>query len=613
MLISKFLEYVRNLSVKKRLILFFTLVSCIPVMIVGAISYIYSEASIVKQASRSVGELVFEITRNIDKEFSQIEIISLEIASSKYVKNVLLEDKPKDELEFLSRKNKIFMEYIQQKVNNRRLINNVILYSANGYAYSFGRIPDQATAGFFDFSIYNEALKRGNKPYWVGIHTYEGTYSGKRYGGILSIARSVSQINMSDYIGVVEIQLNEKLLRENFYDISKDKVGELLIVDINGNVISSLQDGLIGTALRFDNQYNLFNKRRGAFITDINNVRSLVTYATIDTTSWKVISIQPYKKLIANAEKLRTVTIIMCVICAAVAVVISIFISTSIVNPINKIIYYMNKAETGDFNLKLKANSNDEVGQLANRFNRMMDRIDKLFNALVTEQKLKKEAELNALQAQINPHFLYNTLNSIRCLAEINRQKQISVMIKSLIELLQNSIGKYDEFITLYEELNLANSYIVLQKSRFNNSFRVEYLVDNELLEYKTLKFLLQPLIENAILHGIKDKGTEEGVIKIKVYKKDSKMVMEVIDNGNGMTQEEIDRIFANDTKSRGSRFSGIGVKNVNDRIKLFFGDSYGLYYESEPGKGTTARIVVPLFKEEYKKQESKVQSITDF
>jgi|GEM_PF-100389 len=611
--VLKLPDNIRNISIKKRLILFFITVSCLPVIVTGIVSYSYSKVAITRQASRSVGELVLGITRNVDKEFSQIEVISLEIASNKYIKKVLQQDKPENELEFLSRKNEIFMNYIQQKVSNRRPINNVILYSSNGYAYSFGRIPDQATEGFFNFDIFKGAYKRQNKPYWVGTHVYEGDYNGNRYKGILSIARGVFENKpRQEFLGVVEIQLNERLLRENFNEISKEKVGELLIVDENGKVISTLQDELIGTTLEFKNKDRLFSKPKGAFITWINGVQSLVTYSTMEKTMWKVISIQPYKKLIANSDKVRMFTFIICLVCAALSIIISVLVSSSIVSPINKIIYYMNKAESGNFGLRLAVNSSDEIGQLANKFNHMMDQINKLFSALVEEQKLKKEAELNALQAQITPHFLYNTLNSIRCLAEINKEHQISSMIKSLIELLQNSVDRYEEFITLHDELNLANNYIMLQKIRSNNLFQVEYQVDDELLEYKTLKFLLQPLIENAIIHGLGNMSSG-GLIKICGYKSGDKLVLEVIDNGSGIAPEDIDRILAGDVKAKRSKFSGIGVKNVNDRIKLFFGDEYGLYYESNKGKGTIARIVVPLFKGDYVKHEAASHKAVDF
>lgn len=596
------LKNIRALSIKNRLILFFILVSCIPVAIVGIVSYSYTKNSIATQASETVGELLLEITMGLDKEFSQIEIISLEMASDKYMKRTLEEYKPNNELEALSKKNTIFSEYIQQKINNRRLINNVIIYSRNGYAFSFGKIPDQATVDFESFDVYKAALEKNGKPKWIETHTYEGTYNGNKYGNILSIVRSVRKQNSDDYIGVVEIQLNEKLLRGSFKDISSDKVGVLFIADSNGEIISSLQKDSVERVLDFNNK-SLLNGESGAFITKVNDVESLVTYRNMQTTNWKVISVQPYSKLFANAWKVGAITLVISLVGLAVAVLISILLSSSIVNPIKKIIYFMDKAENGNLNLKLNNNSSDEIGQLTDKFNTMLEQINKLFNALVLEGKLKKEAEFSALQAQITPHFLYNTLNSIRCLAEISNQSQIGEMIRSLIILLQNSVNKVDEFITLKEEFELANHYVILQKIRYNHLFTVEYDLSDELIQYKTLKFIIQPLIENSIIHGFKSiRG--DGKIRVSGRKENNMLVLEVADNGDGMMGEELARIFDNISGVRRSRFSGIGIANVNDRIKLFFGDNYGLYYESEPGKSTVARLTMPLFTGEYKKTD---------
>ena len=391
--------------------------------------------------------------------------------------------------------------------------------------------------------------------------------------------------------------MNEKLLRQNYSGISSEKVGELLLTDTNGKVISSADGALVGTTLSFDNDSSLFNNEKGAFITSINNRQSLVTYATLGTNMWKVISIQPYKKLIANSIRLRTVTIILIFTCIVVAVLASILLAVSIINPIKRIIYFMNKVEDGNFKLKIADYGDNELGQLGKKFNSMIERIDKLFSALTLEQKLKKEAEFSVLQAQITPHFLYNTLNTIRCLAEINNQKQIGSMIKSLTELLQYSVNNTNEFVTVSEELKLARNYALLQKTRYNNLFEIEYEIEDNILQYKTLKFVIQPLIENAILHGFKniEKG---GVIKVRGFTEENRLILEVTDNGSGMSPEDIGNIYREIPKHRRSRFNGIGIRNVNDRVRFFFGEDYGLFYDSELNKGTTARIVIPLFTE---------------
>jgi two-component system sensor histidine kinase YesM len=252
----------------------------------------------------------------------------------------------------------------------------------------------------------------------------------------------------------------------------------------------------------------------------------------------------------------------------------------------------MKMIEKGNFDTQVDVNSSNEIGQLGLRFNRMTAKIKELMLQNVQEQELKRKSELKALQAQINPHFLYNTLDSIIWMAEVNKSKEVVLMVSSLAKLFRLSLSKGDEIIPIRNEIEHIKSYLTIQKMRYKDKLDFEIQVDDHILSYKTIKIILQPLVENSIYHGIKNKDGV-GLIRITGTQVGNKIVLSVIDNGIGMTPETLEALLQKPVPSE--QGSGMGVNNVNQRIKLYYGEEYGLQYESEPGQGTTVHIWLPM------------------
>ena len=221
----------------------------------------------------------------------------------------------------------------------------------------------------------------------------------------------------------------------------------------------------------------------------------------------------------------------------------------------------------------------------------MIEKIKELMLQNNKEQELKRKNELKALQAQINPHFLYNTLDSIVWMAESKKSEEVVLMTSALAKLFRTSISKGEEVISINNEIEHIKNYLIIQKIRYKNKLDFEIDVDDEILHNKVLKIILQPLVENSIYHGIKNKDGI-GIITIKGRRIQDKILLQVIDNGTGMTPAEIDKVFNKKGRQSGS---GIGVYNVNQRIKLYYGDEYGLGYESEIDKGTIVSVWLPV------------------
>jgi len=237
----------------------------------------------------------------------------------------------------------------------------------------------------------------------------------------------------------------------------------------------------------------------------------------------------------------------------------------------------------------------------------MLDRIDQLMAEIHHSMKKQQELEYEVLEAQINPHFIYNTLNGIRSIAILQNHNTIAKAIEALISLLQSSIRIGQNFVSIEEELKQVKNYVELQLIRYLDSFKVIYDVSRDVLRYKTVKFLLQSVVENAIFHGIEGSKTF-GVIKISIHKQGENIIYEIWDNGAGMDEKELNDLLLNlkdDKKSRG--YNKVGLKNIDQRIRMYFGKEYGISVTSKKGVNTTVRIVIPAIEFMPEKEEKVV------
>jgi two-component system sensor histidine kinase YesM len=280
---------------------------------------------------------------------------------------------------------------------------------------------------------------------------------------------------------------------------------------------------------------------------------------------------------------------------AGFLILIYLFISYRLTHPIRKLKNCMREVEEGNLDLRAEVSSHDEIADLSESFNSMVQRIKELIELTVKEQELAKKMEFKALQAQINPHFLYNSLESILWMAEAGNKEDIITMTKSLSSFFRIILSKGDEKITLRDELSHITSYLVIQKLRYRDILSYEIDVPEELMEYRIIKIVLQPLVENALYHGIKNTRLM-GKVRIQGRELEDQIVLIVDDNGVGMSEEklaELQQLFTSEYHL-GTSSSSYGLRNVNQRLKLEYGDNYRLRITSVLGKGTRVIIKIP-------------------
>jgi len=315
-------------------------------------------------------------------------------------------------------------------------------------------------------------------------------------------------------------------------------------------------------------------------------------------TGWRVVSVSHDSDLVTGWGYVQVTYAVIGLVMFVVLGFITNFISQGITRPVHQLQEIMRSVETGEFKVAGELKATDEIRELAREYDIMVSRIRDLMNANAREQELKRKSDLRALQAQIDPHFLYNTLDSIVWMAEMDKSPEVVKMTSALSRLFRTSISRGRELIRLRDELDHVRNYLTIQKMRYEDKFHYNIAVDDSLLDLTVLKIILQPLVENAIYHGVRG-ASYTGLIEIGGALEDDLLRLWVRDNGVGMDVAELEALLRHLSlpvgESADSNRQGLGVRNVHERIRLYFGPDYGLEIQSEPEKGTTIHCRLPL------------------
>ncbi len=374
-------------------------------------------------------------------------------------------------------------------------------------------------------------------------------------------------------------------------DVGIGQHGYCFIMDGSGNIVYHPQQQLIYSGLKEENTKELANLEDGHYTK--SNV--MYTMYTVENCDWRVVGVSYVDELITSkVTNMIQIVAVLLVVVLIVAFVIGLFISRLISRPANRLAKAMSGFESDAENFKYThINGTREIAALSDSFEHMVVQIQSLMEKVRQEEISLRKTELNALQSQINPHFLYNTLDSIAWMCEEHRSEEAVEMVSSLAKLFRISISKGHELITLEKELQHAESYLKIQKYRYKSQFSYDFNIDEACLSCLCNKITLQPIIENAIYHGLD--MVDKGIITIEVSGLEEDIVLRVIDNGVGMTDEQCNEILQRETSDK----TGIGIKNVNDRIKIYFGDLYGVTIKSELDVGTEISILIPKIQED--------------
>ena len=480
--------------------------------------------------------------------------------------------------------------------NNKDSIANIALLSKDGELLE--AVPAARLKTGIDVTKeqwFGNTLNRTDNLHFTTPHVqYIFDNNENQYRWVITLTRAVEITHgTSTEQGILLLDIRYSSLQQILDNITLGNQGYLYMISSNGDLIYHPRMQMIETGQMSENTVMATDYRDGSFRERYEGEWREVSVKSEGYTGWKLLSVTPEKGLPLNNLKIQLFGVFVIGAFLLVLILTNNFISSRITTPIQKLEKSVNAIEAGDLDTEVYQGGSYEIRHLGRSIGEMAKRIKTLMEDIVAEHESKRKSEFDILQSQINPHFLYNTLDIIVWMIE-NEQKQDAVrIVTALARFFRISLSKGKSIITVRDELEHVRNYLMIQQTRFKNKFVYTIDAEDDVMELVSLKLMLQPLVENAIYHGMEFMDGD-GEICVKVYREDAELWFRISDNGLGMTEEQTRSLLDEQNHISSKRGSGIGVKNVNERIRLYFGESYGLAIWSEPDEGTVITIHLP-------------------
>ena len=570
------------------------------VLAVTVVSLRYTNSSIYENSVMYTQTIIGQLNLNIDSYISYMDNIASLVAGSGDAYKYLYSESGIDALSL--------KEYNQCRQRLTEQFKTILKGRSDIRNIGIVRRENESSSLFNNgMSTRNQNLKLDTQHWYadaVGKYDHynltsshvQNVISGER-PWVITLSRGIRNYSgEGDSDGVVFIDLNYSAISELCTQNSVGTKGYVFILDQDGNIVYHPQQQQLYNELQTENISLIMNAKTDVVTAGKGDDEKIYALSHSETTGWTIVGCMNMSELLKNSRKARSIYVLVALGLIAVALVISSEIARNITFPIQKLRDSMKRVQKGDFSAaEIEVYSDNEIGSLTRSFNVMTHKIQDLMAQNIQEQEQKRKIELKALQSQINPHFLYNTLDSIIWMAEGKKNEEVVLMTASLARLLRQSISIENELVTIGQEVEYVRSYLTIQKMRYKDKLEFEINVDPRITHAQIIRLVQQPIVENAIYHGLKYKESK-GMLKVHGYELGERIIIDITDDGVGMDEETLKHIY--DKHKVNYHSNGVGVYNVQQRLVLYYGKEYGIIYHSEKGKGTTATVVIP------KKQE---------
>ncbi|MFD2334561.1 sensor histidine kinase [Cohnella sp. GCM10020058] len=561
------------MPLKQKLFLCIALLIVVPLLLAGFyLNHQFTRLTLSKSSDIALQTLK-QTRQNFDSLISDTNDLTLRMMGNAQIQKFLKEEYNK-ELDY----DQIYREmiaWLDDLKGSKAYYDTISMIAGDRVVFQMGTLDAAVDAG-----QAQRASALMGKLYWTSddtrLYAYRRIMDFNKYGRDL---------------GIVKLNVSEEAVRRFYQGINSYDGSQIDLLDASGKVLSSSDRSAIGHTYAHYEQImpGITGGNEGFFGKKLGGGKNIVLFYRIEGPGWVLVQTIPESSFTLLKTTLNTVLLIAIGLCVLFGFLFSLVQHRYWIKPLGRLRAEMAKLRTGNFNIVLDGASKDEIGEIHLGFIRMAEQLKQTIDDVYVSRIRRREAELTALQAQINPHFLYNTLDSIHWLAMKHRNYDVSEQIEALSEIFKHVLSKGRPIVTIGHELAFLESYMFIQQAKYGQRIKLRTEVDPELLAHQVPKLILQPLVENAILHGLEEK-LEGGTIEVRIEKAGGKIRLAVSDDGLGADQERITRMLSED----GDRQDGFALRNIDERIKLQYGREFGLTFRSKKNKGTVVELLVP-------------------
>lgn len=598
---KNFVGKFRNLSIKRKLIISFSVIVVFPLITSLLLSnnivtnFMLDEIASLNETS------INDSSKVLNRTLDDMAYTLLNISNNSRVRELLRDDNENYKNQFSK-----IQRYVKQKkfddvfdnipISLMTYNTSITILGEKHFDYGNWEEYSRYTKEMKQNAWYKEIIKsKDMRIRWIGV--MPGVENKDNYFFEAAMPIKISNSSLTR-VGVVHIRINEKDIYKALS--SNNETNEIYLLQHNGEILSCKNKDEISKNINNRLNVTKINENLGKSYIDAdkNGKKIVVNSASIDKGDWILISLVSYEELVAPLTSIKNILLLINLIFMISFLIVALFISNIISKPIIKLRRSMLKVESGDFNGKVEVQSEDEIGKLSQNFNNMLDKVSELLVLTKEQERLKRDAEFEALQAQINPHFLFNTLSSIRWAAAAYGDEKVEDMVHALSILLRASITNGQEMVSLESEINILKNYLDLIQMKQGTTIIFECNIDESIMKYRIPHLLLQPIVENSILHGFEDRN-EPGVIRITAIAAEELLKIELTDNGKGLQGDTLDSILNRESQALDDKkyYKSVGLKNIHDRLKLIYGQNYGIDICDGEKNGTKVTLYMPFQK----------------
>lgn len=588
-----------NLPIRYKLISLLLLISILPSIGLGLLTNWAANRIIENQVTDTTLQLIGQVNKTLEFYADNLQNISYLISFNRDVKDFLWETGAHDNE---TNDHYEIKQFLQGFTTLYSEVAGILVVNKDGQYISnemYARSPKNLTQE----SWYQEAVKNKGLLTFLGHPTNRNITNQVNYKNseVVSVVRAILDPDTEEVKGVVLIDLKLRVIAEATKNVRLGKSGYLMVNDDKGGSIYSPPNSVVN---HFPKGW-LGKKDSGTFSKIVNGKKLQFMYQSSSFTNWITIGVFSNDESAMEVREIDFYVACFVFFVCFLGITASYYLSDSMSRPIGQLMFFMKKVESGDLSIRYKGERKDEIGMLGQSFNKMLIQINRLISLTELQERQKREAELRSLQAHIKPHFLYNTLDTINWMARKQGADDVASVVESLSRLFRIGLSKGNDIIPLKDEIEHIKSYLLIQKARYKDKMNYMISVNINIEDMDVLKLVLQPIVENAIYHGIKERRGP-GHIVIDIAEDHDFLVLSVTDDGRGIEAEilqslrtKLESTIIEDEKNKKVKDIGYGMMNVQSRIKLTFGNHYGLQIESELGKGTTVKAFLPIIRGE--------------